>query len=143
MESFHFGNFLSLILTVYTAYKLARRRSQHMQEPGKYTNAAPSYSQCMVAVTTRSTNCGNVASTVEASRTSTLTIEVDLAAPVSRMKRLIDSKWVIPVRDQLIWFDGGGDGGVLLRDHQKLGAYGIAHGTQLRLELRARTPPHL
>ena len=111
-----------------------------MEEPGKYTNAAPSYTQCMVSVTTQSINCGNVASTVEASRMSSLTIEVDLAAPVSNMKRLIESKWVIPVRDQLIWF-AGGDGDVLLRDHQKVGAYGIAHGSELRLNRRVPTPP--
>ena len=124
---------------------IARRTSsahRNMQEPGKYTNAAPSYSQCMVGVTTRSTNCGNVASTVEASRMSKIILEVDLAAPVSRMKRLINTKWVIPERDQLIWFNNN-DGDVLLRDHQNLGAYGIVHGSELRLELRVRTPPPL
>ena len=75
-------------------------------------------------------------------RVSTLTLEVDLAAPVSRAKRLIESKWVIPVRDQLLWFSGC-DGDVLLRDQQPLGTYGVAGGADLRLELRAHTPPPL
>ena len=114
-----------------------------MEMPGlKYTNSTPSYTQCMVSVSTQSINCGNVAPTVEASRVSKITIEVDLAQPVSRLKALIDSKWVIPPCDQLIFFKGS-DGDVLLHDYQKLGDYGIVHGTELHLDLRARTPPPL
>ena len=108
----------------------------HKKEPGKYTNAMPSYTQCVVTVETKSINCGNVASTVEASRISKIAIEVDLSKKVSIMKELINEKWVISPEDQILSF-----GSVLLRDHQNVGSYGIVSGSKLTLDKRVRTPP--
>ena len=108
----------------------------HKDEPGKYTNAMPSYTQCVVTVQTKSINCGNVASTVEASRISKIAIEVDLSKKVAVMKGLIDEHWVISPRDQIIYFNNS-----LLRDHQNLGSYGIVSGSKLLLDKRIPTPP--